>query len=205
MKIVGITACPTGIAHTYMAAEALTKAAQEMGHEIKIETQGVEVENILSDNDIQSADIVIIACQKTVDLSRFEGKRVTEIPIERAVKNPQKVIQDAIDGKNISIFELAKEDKAKKKAQQTGIYKHLMSGVNFMLPFVISGGILIAFSFMFGIKASDPNDPSFNVIAKALSDIGGGAAFGMMVPMLAAGIAYSIAGKQVCALVWLLV
>ena len=196
MKIVGITACPTGIAHTYMAAEALTKAAQEMGHEIKIETQGVEVENILSDNDIQSADIVIIACQKTVDLSRFEGKRVTEIPIERAVKNPQKVIQDAIDGKNISIFELAKEDKAKKKAQQTGIYKHLMSGVNFMLPFVISGGILIAFSFMFGIKASDPNDPSFNVIAKALSDIGGGAAFGMMVPMLAAGIAYSIAGKQ---------
>ena len=177
MKIVGITACPTGIAHTYMAAEALTKAAQEMGHEIKIETQGVEVENILSDNDIQSADIVIIACQKTVDLSRFEGKRVTEIPIERAVKNPQKVIQDAIDGKNISIFELAKEDKAKKKAQQTGIYKHLMSGVNFMLPFVISGGILIAFSFMFGIKASDPNDPSFNVIAKALSDIGGGAAF----------------------------
>ena len=117
-------------------------------------------------------------------------------PIERAVKNPQKVIQDAIDGKNISIFELAKEDKAKKKAQQTGIYKHLMSGVNFMLPFVISGGILIAFSFMFGIKASDPNDPSFNVIAKALSDIGGGAAFGMMVPMLAAGIAYSIAGKQ---------
>lgn len=196
MKIVGITACPTGIAHTYMAAEALTKAAQEMGHEIKIETQGVEVENILSDNDIQSADIVIIACQKTVDLSRFEGKRVTEISIERAVKNPQKVIQDAIDGKNISIFELAKEDKAKKKAQQTGIYKHLMSGVNFMLPFVISGGILIAFSFMFGIKASDPNDPSFNVIAKALSDIGGGAAFGMMVPMLAAGIAYSIAGKQ---------
>ena len=196
MKIVGITACPTGIAHTYMAAEALTKAAQEMGHEIKIETQGVEVENILSDNDIQSADIVIIACQKTVDLSRFEGKRVTEVPIERAVKNPQKVIQDAIDGKNISIFELAKEDKAKKKAQQTGIYKHLMSGVNFMLPFVISGGILIAFSFMFGIKASDPNDPSFNVIAKALSDIGGGAAFGMMVPMLAAGIAYSIAGKQ---------
>ena len=196
IQVLAVTACPTGIAHTYMAAEALTKAAQEMGHEIKIETQGVEVENILSDNDIQSADIVIIACQKTVDLSRFEGKRVTEVPIERAVKNPQKVIQDAIDGKNISIFELAKEDKAKKKAQQTGIYKHLMSGVNFMLPFVISGGILIAFSFMFGIKASDPNDPSFNVIAKALSDIGGGAAFGMMVPMLAAGIAYSIAGKQ---------
>lgn len=196
MKIVGITACPTGIAHTYMAAEALSKAATEMGHEIKIETQGVEVENILSEGDIQSADIVIIACQKTVDLSRFEGKRVTEVPIERAVKNPTKVIQDAIDGKNISIFELAKEDKAKKKAQQTGIYKHLMSGVNFMLPFVISGGILIAFSFMFGIKASDPNDPSFNVIAKALGDIGGGAAFGMMVPMLAAGIAYSIAGKQ---------
>ena len=73
MKIVGITACPTGIAHTYMAAEALTKAAQEMGHEIKIETQGVEVENILSDNDIQSADIVIIACQKTVDCECLVG------------------------------------------------------------------------------------------------------------------------------------
>ena len=115
MYLVAVCSCPVGIAHTYMAAANLKKAAQKKGIEIKVETQGVEVENILSDNDIQSADIVIIACQKTVDLSRFEGKRVTEIPIERAVKNPQKVIQDAIDGKNISIFELAKEDKAKKK------------------------------------------------------------------------------------------
>lgn len=196
MKIVAVTACPTGIAHTYMAAEALRKAAVELGHEIKVETQGVEIENVLSAEDIRVADVVIIACQKAVDLERFEGKRLTEVPIERAVKDPQKVIEDAIEGKDTSIFELAREDKEKKKAMQTGMYKHLMSGVNFMLPFVIAGGILIACSFIFGIHASDPNDPSFNVLAKALSDIGGGAAFGMMVPMLSAGIAYSIAGKQ---------
>lgn len=196
MKVVGIAACPTGIAHTYMAAEGLEKAGRELGHEVKIETQGVETGNILTPEEIQEADIVIIAASKNVDLDRFDGKRVVEVSIEQAVKNPRRVLENAIEGKNSSIFDLAAEDKEKKKNQRTGLYKHLMSGVNYMLPFVIAGGILIAFSFMFGIRAGDPNDPSYNVLAEAFSKIGGDAAFGMMVPMLAAGIAYSIAGKQ---------
>jgi len=196
MKVVGIAACPTGIAHTYMAAEGLEKAGRELGHEVKIETQGVETGNILTAEDIQEADIVVIAASKQVDLERFDGKRVVEVSIEQAVKNPKKVLENAIEGKNTSIFQLAAEEKEKKKSQQTGLYRHLMSGVNYMLPFVIAGGILIAFSFMFGIHAGDPKDPSYNVFAEAFGKIGGGAAFGMMVPMLAAGIAYSIAGKQ---------
>ena len=196
MKVVGIAACPTGIAHTYMAAEGLEKAGREQGHEVKIETQGVETGNILTPQEIQEADVVIIAASKNVDLDRFDGKRVVEVSIEQVVKNPKKVLENAIEGKNTSIFQLAAEDKAKKKNQQTGLYKHLMSGVNYMLPFVIAGGILIAFSFMFGIHASNPADPSYNIFAEAFSKIGGDAAFGMMVPMLAAGIAYSIAGRQ---------
>ncbi|VBB07154.1 phosphotransferase system fructose-specific iib subunit [Lucifera butyrica] len=196
MKIVGITACPTGIAHTYMAAEALEKAGRELGHEIKIETQGVEIGNILTPQEIQAADIVIIAASKHVELDRFDGKRVVEVSLEQAVKNPKGILAKAIEGNTGSLFQLAAAAKEKKKQQQTGLYKHLMSGVNFMLPFVIAGGILIAFSFMFGIHAGDPKDPSYNLWAAAFSKIGGDAAFGMMVPMLAAGIAYSMAGKQ---------
>lgn len=196
MKVVGIAACPTGIAHTYMAAEGLEKAGRELGHEVKIETQGVETGNILTPQEIQEADVVVIAASKNVELDRFDGKRVVEVSIEQVVKNPKKVLENAIELKNTSIFQLAAEDKAKKKNQQTGLYKHLMSGVNYMLPFVISGGILIAFSFMFGIHASNPADPSYNIFAEAFSKIGADAAFGMMIPMLASGIAYSIAGKQ---------
>ncbi|MDQ0204628.1 PTS fructose transporter subunit IIC [Pectinatus haikarae] len=198
MKIVGITACPTGIAHTYMAAEGLEKAGRELGHSVKIETQGVETGNILTAQEIQEADLVIISASNNVDLSRFDGKKMIEVSIQESVKNPQKVMKDAISGKNSRIFRSADNGGAEKTEQQmgAGLYKHLMSGVNYMLPFVIAGGILIAFSFMFGIHASDPADPSYNVLAEALSKIGGGAAFTMMVPMLAAGIAYSIAGRQ---------
>lgn len=196
MNIVGITACPTGIAHTYMAAEALEKCGAELGHTVKIETQGIETENELTAAEIEAADLVIIACAKRVDLSRFDGKRISEVPIDRAVKNPRKVIEDAIEGKTQTAIPPADEEKEQKKAQQVGIYGHLMTGVNFMLPFVIAGGILIACSFMFGIRAGDPNDPSYNAIAGAFSAIGGDAAFALMVPVLAAGIAYSIAGRQ---------
>ncbi|WP_019552963.1 PTS fructose transporter subunit IIC [Propionispira raffinosivorans] len=194
MKIVGVSACPTGIAHTYMAAEALEKCGKELGYEVKIETQGIEIENILTPQEIEEADLVIIACAKNVDLTRFEGKRVIEVPIDKAVKNARQIIMDAVEGKNISIFHLAEEEKEQKN-QQTGVYKHLMTGVNFMLPFVIAGGILIACSFMFGIHAGDPNDPSYNILAAAFNKIGGEVAFGLMVPVLAAGVAYSIAGK----------
>lgn len=196
MYIVGVTACPTGIAHTYMAAEALEKSGRALGHTIKIETQGIETENALTPEEIEAADVVIIACAKRVDLGRFAGKRISEVPIDRAVKCPERVIQDAIEGRRTAMFQSAENAPEEENGRPAGLYRHLMTGVNFMLPFVISGGILIACSFMFGIRAADPGDPSYHVIAGALSAIGGEAAFALMVPVLAAGVAYSIAGRQ---------
>ncbi|PJI10530.1 MULTISPECIES: PTS fructose transporter subunit IIC [Clostridium] len=196
-KIVAISACPTGVAHTYMAAAALEKSAKELGIQIKVETQGAsEPENVLTQKDISEADLVLIAAAKKVDLSRFEGKKLVEVSINKVVRDAKAVLEEVINKEDVSIFELAAEHKKKKKAQQVGVYKHLMTGVYTMLPFVIAGGILIALSFAFGIHASDPKDPSYNIIAGALNKIGGDVAFGLMVPVLAAGIAYSIAGKE---------
>ena len=197
MKIVAISACPTGVAHTYMAAEALESAAKKLNVDIKVETQGAGApENVLTEDDIKSADLVLIAAAKVVDLSRFEGKKLIEVSIEQTVRDAEGVLKDAINNKEVSIFEMAKEHKAKKKSQQVGIYKHLMAGVYLMMPFTIAGGIMIALCFMFGINAGNPSDPSYNVIAGAFNTIGGDVAFGLMIPVLAAGIANSIAGKQ---------
>lgn len=197
MKIVAISACPTGVAHTYMAAEALECAAKKLGVEIKVETQGAGApENVLTAQDIEEADLVLIAAAKVVDLGRFNGKKLIEVSIEKTVRNAEEVLKNAIEDKNISIFEMAKEHKDKKKSQQVEIYKHLMAGVYMMMPFTIAGGIMIALCFMFGINAGNPSDPSYNVIAGAFNTIGGDVAFGLMVPVLAAGIANSIAGKQ---------
>ncbi|MBU3217475.1 fructose-specific PTS transporter subunit EIIC [Clostridium estertheticum] len=196
-NIVAITACPTGVAHTYMAAAALEKSAKELGVYIKVETQGASApENVLTAKDIEAADIVIISAAKEIDLSRFNGKKLVEVSINKVVRDAKKVLEEILVDKDISIYELKTEHKEKKKAQQVGIYKHLMTGVYTMLPFVVAGGILIALSFAFGIHAGDPKDPSYNIIAGAFSKIGGDVAFGLMVPVLAAGIAYSIAGKE---------
>lgn len=195
MKIVGITACPTGIAHTYMAAEALEKAAREMGHDIKIETQGTKTENVLSEKEIRDADVVILACDKKIDLSRFNGKKTLMVGSAKAIKNARLVIEDALSGKDVELLSTTAK-KSNSSGQKTGLYQHLMTGVNYMLPFVIAGGILIAISFAFGITASDPTADNYNVLAEAFSNIGGTVAFGLMVPVLAAGIAYSIAGQQ---------
>lgn len=195
-KLVAITACPTGIAHTYMAAEALEKAAKELGVIIHIETQGaIGADNVLTENDIKEADAVIIAAGKKVSRDRFAGKKVIEVPVENALKDGKAVIQMALNAKEDSIYELAQQHKEKQQAQKVGVYKHLMTGVNYMIPLVVAGGILIALSFAFGIHAGDPKDPSYNPIAQALGNIGGDAAFGLMIPVLAAGIAYSIADK----------
>lgn len=195
MKIVAISACPTGIAHTYMAAEGLEKAAKELGYEIKVETQGSgEPENVLTAQDIKEADLVLIAAAKTVDLTRFDGKRLLEISIEKTVRDAKSVLESAAKNKSIEVYKAKSQNEM--KSSKGGLYKHLMSGVYTMMPFTIAGGIIIAISFMFGITASDPTSADYNVIAGALSSIGGGSAFGLMVPMLAAGISYSIAGKQ---------
>lgn len=195
MKIVGVTACPTGIAHTYMAAEKLQSAAEADGHLAKFETQGAKTENILTKEEISNADIIILGVDKQIDMDRFAGKTVKKVSTSRAIKESDKVIEEAIAGNGTFVVQTSNEESNGDQTESKGLYNHFMNGVNYMLPFVIAGGILIAMSFAFGIEASDPTSDSYNVIAAALSQIGGDTAFALMVPALAAGISVSIAGK----------
>lgn len=195
-EVLAVTACPTGIAHTYMAADALMKKAKEMGVKIKVETNGsTGVKNTLTDEEIKNAKGIIVAADKNVEMARFDGKNVEIVPVKEGIKNPEGLIKNALN-KTAPIYKAdGKGEKTVGKKEKTGFYKHLMSGVSNMLPFVVGGGILIALSFMFGINASNPNDPSFNPIAKLLSDIGGGNAFFLMVPVMAGFIGMSIADR----------
>ncbi|HBF0065641.1 TPA: PTS sugar transporter subunit IIA [Clostridioides difficile] len=201
--IVGITGCPTGIAHTFMAKKALEEAGQELGYEVKIETHGaIGVENKLTKEEIKRAEYVIIACDKEVQMSRFIGKKVLH--------------KKVVDAKNVSLAKnliinaengMAKEIKPGGKtledskeilqgSEKKGVYKHLMSGVSEMIPFVVIGGIGIAIAFMFGIFASDPTNETYNPIAGFFGQLGGDSAFKLFIPILAGFIAKSIAGRQ---------
>ena len=192
MKLVAVTSCPTGIAHTYMAAEALSIAAKEMGHEIKVETQGsVGAENVITEKDLKEADAVILAIDTKIDKSRFTGYPVVETSVKEAIKDAKGLIERALKVEAPNASEKRPEESAATaKKQKTGVYKHLMTGVSFMIPFVVAGGLLIAFSFAFGINASKEE----GTIAAALGQMGG-AAFGLMIPILAGYIAYSIADR----------
>lgn len=192
-KIVAVTACPTGIAHTYMAAENLEMAAKEMGVDIKVETQGsIGAENKLTDEDIKNADAVIIAAATKVDKSRFEGKPILEVPVEEAIKNAKGLIDKAVKmEKPKDYVKKVEEIHEERSRQRTGAYKHLMTGVSYMIPFVVAGGILIALSFFWGYKAFQVQ----GTIPAALMQIGGGSAFALMVPILSGFIAYSIADR----------
>ncbi|MBR8700200.1 PTS system fructose-specific EIIABC component [Fusobacterium sp. DD29] len=194
-EVLAVTACPTGIAHTYMAADSLIKKAKEIGVKIKVETNGsTGVKNELTDEDIKNAKGIIIAADKNVEMARFEGKHVEIVPVTQGIKNPEGLIKNAM-AQSAPVFHYSGEKKSTGKKEKTGFYKHLMSGVSNMLPFVVGGGILIAISFMFGIHAADPADPSYSPIAKLLSDIGGGNAFFLMVPVMAGFIGMSIADR----------
>lgn len=194
MYIIGITSCPTGIAHTYMAQEKLSKMCDELGYESKFETQGAgDAENVLTKEDVERADVIILAVDKDVNLTRFANRKIKKVSTSAVMKDPKKVIDEAIN--DVGTFTVGEEE-VKDYGNRPSIYNHFMNGVNWMLPLVISGGILIAISFAFGIKASDPSDPSFNPIAQALSYIGGDIAFKLMVPALAVGISLSIAGQS---------
>ena len=194
--VLGVTACPTGIAHTYMAADALRKKASELGVKIKVETNGsTGVKNKLTDEDIKNAKGIIVAADTNIEMARFNGKHVVIVPVTEGIKNPEKLITEATNNSAPIYKADDKEIAAAGKKEKTGFYKHLMSGVSNMLPFVVGGGILIAISFMFGIKAFDPNDATFNPIAKLLMDIGGGNAFFLMIPVLAGFIGFSIADR----------
>lgn len=192
-KVVAVTACPTGVAHTFMAAEALENAAQRRGWEIKVETRGsVGAKNQLTKADIEAADFVILATDIEVDRGPFAGKKVYHCSTGAALKKSDQVLDDApIQARNQAG---SADQQSDESSERTGVYKHLLTGVSFMLPMVVAGGLLIALAFLFGgIHAGDAeNAGSF---AWALSVIGGGTAFKLMIPLLAGYIAYSIADR----------
>lgn len=195
--IVAVTACPTGIAHTYMAADALKTKAEDMGVDIKVETNGsAGAQNVLTREEIERAKAVIVAADTMVDMERFKGKHVIRTAVAEGIRRPEELIRRALlQDAPVYEGEKRKADETGAEQGKTGIYKHLMNGVSNMLPFVVGGGILIAISFLFGYKAADPNDPSYHPLAEALMTIGGGNAFGLMVPVLAGFIAMSIADR----------
>lgn len=202
-RIVAVTTCPTGVAHTYMAAEAIKSAAEEQGFEVKVETQGaLGAENVLSVDDIKRADVVIIAAGKGVNKDRFYGKKVYEVDVSRALKEAEVVIREAMRIGDEYILKgegmtAPHQDKGNAgKSRLSGVYKHLMTGVSFMIPVVVAGGILLAISFIWGLDSAAKDSASYNAFAAALNMIGGGdGALGLMVPVLAAGIAYSISDR----------
>ncbi|MFJ8412558.1 PTS fructose transporter subunit IIABC [Bacillus paramycoides] len=192
--VLAVTACPTGIAHTYMAADSLKAKAAELGIAIKVETNGsTGIKNGLTKEDIERATAIIVAADKQVEMNRFAGKYVIQVPVADGIRKTEVLLNRAVK-QDAPIFKGVKEDgKAEsiEKEKGLGIYKHLMSGVSNMLPFVVGGGILIALAFMFGgIKAKGP-------IAEILMAIGGGekGAFLFLVPILAGFIASSIADR----------
>ncbi|WP_242243711.1 PTS fructose transporter subunit IIABC [Bacillus cereus group sp. BfR-BA-01309] len=192
--VLAVTACPTGIAHTYMAADSLKAKAAELGIAIKVETNGsTGIKNSLTKEDIERATAIIVAADKQVEMNRFAGKHVIQVPVADGIRKTEVLLNRAVK-QDASIFKGIKEDgktESAEKEKGLGIYKHLMSGVSNMLPFVVGGGILIALAFMFGgIKAEGP-------IAEMLMTIGGGekGAFLFLVPILAGFIASSIADR----------
>ncbi|MET3558757.1 PTS system fructose-specific IIC component [Streptococcus rupicaprae] len=201
--IVAVTACTTGIAHTYMAEEALKKTAAEMGVGIKVETNGASgVGSRLTAEDIAKAKGVIIAADKAVEMDRFNGKPLVQRPVADGIKKTQELINIILDGK-ADKYVAANGSQAQATASPTSLggafYKHLMSGVSQMLPFVIGGGIIIALAFLIDGALGVPQDSlgslgSYNPLAAIFMKIGG-AAFGFMLPILAGYIAYSIAEK----------
>ena len=200
-KILAVTACPTGIAHTFMAAESLNKTANQKGISIKVETNGSSgAKNILTREEIEHANCIIVAADKNVDMARFNGKKViiTKVAngihkadelIDRAVKGEAPIYHGSSDSKNSNEGSLEEEGALRK------IYKNLMNGVSNMLPFVVAGGILIALSFLFDNYEIDPANFGKNTPIAAYLNMIGGYAFDFMLPVLAGYIAFSIADR----------
>lgn len=195
-KILAVTACPTGIAHTYMAAEKLNERAKERGIALKVETNGSSgVKNRLTAEDIAGADAIIVAADTKVEMSRFDGKPVIQTAVGKAIYETDNLLERAVTGDAPTYKHDKSKDEADTGETKGGFYKHLMNGVSNMLPFVVGGGILIAISFFWGINAANPDSPEYNEFAAMLSTIGGGNAFFLMVPVLAGFIAMSIADR----------
>ena len=201
--IVAVTACTTGIAHTYMAEESLIKTGEEMGVNVRVETNGASgVGTPLTAEEINKAVGVIVAADKAVETARFNGKKLISKPVATGIRQPQELIQNILDGK-AEVFHAENAGAAQESSEKLSLggafYKHLMSGVSQMLPFVIGGGIMIALAFLLDQIMGVPKDQlsqlgSYHEIAAQFKAIGG-AAFGFMLPVLAGYIAYSIAEK----------
>ncbi|XLP25332.1 fructose-specific PTS transporter subunit EIIC (plasmid) [Bacillus toyonensis] len=197
MKLLAVTSCPNGIAHTYMAAENLQKTADKLGVQMKIETQGgIGVENELTEQDIREADGIIIAADRVVNKDRFVGKKLLVVGVQDGIRKPGELIQKVISG-NVPIYHSQSKivESNQQERKQNPIYRHLMNGVSFMVPFIVVGGLLIAIALTLGGEKT----PGGLVIPegsfwKTIEQIGG-ASFTFMVPILAGYIAYSIADK----------
>ncbi|CAI2513168.1 EIIBC-Fru [Serratia ficaria] len=192
-RIVAITACPTGVAHTFMAAEAIESEAKKRGWWVKVETRGsVGAGNAITPEEVAAADLVIVAADIEVDLDKFAGKPMYRTSTSLALKKTAQELDKALA--EAEVFQPQKSGGAAptgKKKEGNGPYRHLLTGVSYMLPMVVAGGLCIALSFVFGIKAFEVK----GTLAAALMQIGGGSAFALMVPVLAGFIAFSIADR----------
>lgn len=200
-RVLAVTACPTGIAHTYMAAEALEKAGKKLGYTIKVETNGSGgAKNVLTRKEIEEADGIIIAADKTVETARFNGKRLISAAVSDGIKKPEELIQKIIDG-DAPVYRYSgntiSNDSAENERFTRKIYKHLMNGVSNMLPFVVAGGIFIAIAFLIDTISGAPQYSNFgtNTPAAAFFKTIGGYAFNFMIPILAGYIGKSIADR----------
>lgn len=198
-EILGITACPTGIAHTYMAAEALENAGKEMGHLVKIETQGQSgVKNKLTKEEIKNAKAIIIAADIDIDLSRFKGKKVIKAKVSDGIHKSKELIEKALKSKDIPVYNgNGKDEEETESSDSIGskIYRDLMNGVTHMLPFVVGGGILIAISFLLDDYSINPSNFGMNTPVAAFFKTIGGIAFDFMLCILSGYIAMSIADR----------
>lgn len=198
-ELLAVTACPTGIAHTYMAAESLANKAKEMGISIKVETNGSSgVENEITEEDIKYAKGVIIAADKNVEMDRFDGLPMVQVKVADGIHKPKELIEKALG--DAPIYKATGEKKSGSKdigneSMGRRIYKHLMNGVSNMLPFVTGGGILIALAFLFDVYEIDPANFGSNTPLAATLNTIGGTAFSFMLPILAGFIAFSIADR----------
>ncbi|MBU5460265.1 PTS fructose transporter subunit IIABC [Anaerostipes sp. MSJ-23] len=198
-RVLAVTACPTGIAHTFMAAESLENKAKEMGIALKAETNGSGgAKNILTKEEIEHCDGIIVAADKNVEMARFDGKQVLQTKVADGINKPQELIQTILDGKAPTYHHSgAAQEEEQGEGESVGrqIYKHLMNGVSHMLPFVIGGGILIALAFLFDNQAINPANFGKNTPLAATLKTIGEQAFGFMLPILAGFIAMSIADR----------
>ncbi|WP_162048008.1 PTS fructose transporter subunit IIABC [Vibrio taketomensis] len=200
--VIGVTGCPAGVAHTYLAAEALEKGAAELGYEIKVETNGsIGVKNSPTDEEIARADAIVVACDKQVDMARFAGKRLIKTNVKAPIRNAQALISEALSAPIYNAEHTPEPQSAADKASQArgDLYRYLMNGVSHMIPFVVTGGLLIALALAIGGKPTEagmaiPDGSMWNQILNV-----GVVAFTLMIPILAGYIAYAIADRPALA------